>query len=687
MGKLFEELKRRRVFRVAAMYLVVTWLVIQVADVVIPALRLPEWTLTFITVLFMLGFPIAIVLSWAYDITPDGIRPDDPDLRSDTAAQPGNQELIYAILALVLIVVGFQVADRMPANQSDVEISRIPLVEEGLPPPVTYVDIVTPPTASTANFALSPDGTKIVFVASGDNSGSRLWLRSLASPVAQPLVGTEGALTPFWSPDSRSIAFLTDNALKRTDLGGGDPQKLAHADFPRGGSWGIDDVILFSANPTGPLMQVPATGGESTVATELEEDQLNHRNPFFLPDGRQYLFYVQGSPSTAGIYLGNLDGEVPVRLTTATSAGVYHPDGWLMWLRAGKLSAQRLALDQAVLTGEQISLADGVAENRANHISALSVSGNGLIAYRRGSASLRQLIHFDEAGRQLGTVGEPDGVIYAPRRSPSDERVVVYRNLHGNIDVWLMDGTRKSRFTFNPGMDVFPLWSPDGSQIAFHSNRSGKGDLYKKSSSGTGKESLIVSSDLLKWPSSWSPDGRHLVYMVSTPEASTDLWAVSVTGDEAPFEVLQTPFDERWPTISPDNRWIAYHSNESGKNMVYVRAFITPDTEIDPTLDGVWQISVAGGTFATWGPDGEKLYYLSPVGELLVSQFNATNVSVEVGAPKKLFATKIYGGGLDNGLGPQYDVTPQGGFLINTVVGEGATYPITLIQDWNPDQG
>ncbi len=121
--------------------------------------------------------------------------------------------------------------------------------------------------------------------------------------------------------------------------------------------------------------------------------------------------------------------------------------------------------------------------------------------------------------------------------------------------------------------------------------------------------------------------------------------------------------------------------------MVYVRAFITPDSEIDPTLDGVWQISVAGGTFATWGPDGEKLYYLSPVGELLVSQFNATNVSVEVGAPKKLFATKIYGGGLDNGLGPQYDVTPQGGFLINTVVGEGATYPITLIQDWNPDQG
>ena len=130
MGKLFEELKRRRVFRVAAMYLVVTWLVIQVADVVIPALRLPEWTLTFITVLFMLGFPIAIVLSWAYDITPDGIRPDDPDLRSDTAAQSGNQELIYAILALVLIVVGFQVADRMPANQSDVEISRIPIVEE-----------------------------------------------------------------------------------------------------------------------------------------------------------------------------------------------------------------------------------------------------------------------------------------------------------------------------------------------------------------------------------------------------------------------------------------------------------------------------------------------------------------------------------------------------------------------------
>lgn len=684
MGDLFDELKRRKVFRVAAMYLVVAFLVLQVADIVLPALQIPEWTLSFVTVLFILGFPIAIVLSWAYEITPDGIRPDDPNLSASPAAHAGDQKVIYAIFALLLLVVGFLIADRVPSQLSGTEAAGDITDSEVAPRQVSYVDIVTPPTASTANFALSPDGTKVVFVASGEDSGSQLWLRSLASPVAQPLTGTEGALTPFWSPDSHSIAFLTDSALKRIDLGGGDPQTLARADFPRGGSWGADDIILFSAFPTGPLMQVPAMGGESTAVTQLEADQLNHRNPFFLPDGRRYLFYVQGSPATAGIYLGYLDGNAPVRLTSATSAGVYHPDGWLLWLRAGRLTAQLLDSDQATLTGEQVVIAEGVAENRANHLSALTVANNGLIAYRRGSASLRQLTRYDRSGNALGTMGEPDGTMYAPRQSPDGRRGVVYRNQHGNIDVWLIDGARTSRFTFHAGMDVFPLWSPDASEIVFHSNRNGKGDLYKKSATGTGSESLIVSSNLLKWPSSWSPDGDYLVYMVSSPTASTDLYAVSMKEDSEPFEVLRTPFDERWPMVSPDSRWIAYHSNDSGKNEIYVRAFVTPKTDIDSSLDGVWQISVAGGTFAAWSADGTELYFLSPLGDLLAAQFRADGVAVEVSAPEKLFATQVYGAGLDNGLGPQYDVLPEGGFLINNVVGTGATYPITLIQDWHP---
>ena len=685
MGNLFEELKRRKVFRVAAVYAVVAWVLIQVADVVLPTFGAPDWVNQTLIFLVILGFPIAAILSWAYDVTPDGIRADNSSQTSGIAAPPSDRKLIYAIFALVLLVVGFQIAQRSSVNQLLSENTSTMSEEGSLLPPETRVDIVTPATASTANFALSPDGRQIVFVASAESGESHLWLRSLTNPTAQLLDGTEGAVTPFWSPDGNAIGFLTDNTLKRLDLGGGSPQNLMPIDFPRGGSWGANDTLLFSASPTGPLMRMSATGGAATAATTLESHQLNHRSPYFLPDGHRFIFYAQGSPDTAGIYLGHLDGTAPARLTPADSAGVFHPDGWLLWVRAGTLTGQRLDLAQAALTGEPINLAEGVVENSSHNVSALSVATTGLIAYRRGLGSVRQLTWVDRTGTVLGTMGEPEDTIYSPRQSPEGSRVVVYRSVHGNIDVWLMDGVRTRRLTFDAALDVFPLWSPDGSQIVFHSGRTGTGDLYQKSSSGTGAATLIVSSDLSKYPSSWSADGRFLMYMSSSPETSTDLWAVTMTGEAVPFVVLQTPFDERWGTFSPDGRWVAYHSNESGRNEVYVRAFAGPNASAAAHLGGLWQVSTAGGTFPAWSPDGQELYYLDPAGDLLAARLIATGDTIEVSAPVVLFNSRVHGGGADTGLGPQYDVTPDSRFLINTVVGGGATNPITLIQNWNPE--
>ena len=684
MGNLFEELKRRKVFRVAAVYAVVAWVLIQVADVVLPTFGAPDWVNQTLIFLVILGFPIAVILSWAYEVTPDGIRADNPNQAPGASAHPSDQKLIYAILALVLLVVGFQIVQRSTVNQLLSENTSSVSEESSLPPPETRVDIVTPATASTSNFSLSPDGRQIVFVASTESGESRLWLRSLTAATAEPLDGTEGAVAPFWSPDGKTIGFLTDNALKRLDLGGGSPQNLAPIDFPRGGTWGADDTLLFSANPTGPLMRMSATGGAATTATTLEPHQLNHRSPYFLPDGLQFIFYVQGSPDTAGIYLGHLDRTAPIRLTPADSAGIFHPDGWLLWVRAGTLTAQRLDLAQAALTGESITLAEGVVENSSHNVSALSVASTGLIAYRRGSGSVRQLTWVDRTGKVLGTMGEPEDTIYSPRQSPKGSRVVVYRSVHGNIDVWLMDGVRTSRFTYDDGLDVFPLWSPDGSQIVFHSGRTGKGDLYQKSISGTGEAKLIVSSDLSKYPSSWSSDGRFLMYMSSSPETSTDLWAVPMTENPEPFIVLQTSFDERWGAFSPDGRWVAYHSNESGKNEVYVRAFADPGASEEAHVGGLWQVSTAGGTFPAWSPDGQELYYLDPAGVLLAASLTATADTIEVGAPVVLYNSRVHGGGGDTGLGPQFSVTPDSHFLVNTVVGEGATNPITLIQNWNP---
>ena len=280
-------------------------------------------------------------------------------------------------------------------------------------PPETRVEIVTPATDEPTSFALSPDGRQIVFVASGDGA-SRLWLRSLATTTAQPLAGTEGATFPFWSPDGRSVGFFAGGALKRLDLGGGAPQTLAPAISGRGGTWNADGVIVFAPSATSPLMRVSATGGAAVAVTTLGPQQSGHRAPHFLPDGRRFLFYVRGAPDTAGIYLGALDGSAPTRLTPADSAGVYLPAGWLLWVRAGTLVAQRLDVAQAALTGEPVTLADGVAVDGSCR-SAVSVAATGLVAYRTGAGSQRQLTWVDRSGTARGTVGDPDGT---SRRSP-----------------------------------------------------------------------------------------------------------------------------------------------------------------------------------------------------------------------------------------------------------------------------
>ncbi len=683
MGNLFEELKRRKVVRVAGVYAVVAWLLIQVANNVVPALQLPAWTNGFIVLLLLIGFPIALVLAWAYEVTPEGIKPDSGNQSSAQIAAPLNQKLIYAMFALLLLVAGFQIADRFLEDTDGVENSPRTnvLLDE------TRVDIVTPATDAPTDFALAPDGRQIVFVASDDSGVSLLWLRSLATTTAQPLAGTEGAQQPFWSPDGSAIGFFAGNTLKRLDLGGGAPQSLTTIVTPRGASWGADTTLLFSPNFSGPLLRLSTTGGEVTAATTLEPGQWSHRNPSFLPDGRRFLFYALGKQDQAGIYLGHLDGTAPVRLTAADSAGVLHPDGWLLWQRAGTLTAQRLDLAQAALTGEPLTLADGVADNEIG-LGALSVASTGLIAYRTGAVRQRQLTWLDRSGTLLGTLGEPDGTMSAPWLSPDGLRVAVHRTVQSNQDIWLLDGARTSRFTFDATGDQFPLGSPDGSRIVFRSARTGAGDLYQKSTSGAGEETLLVGSDQSKTPSNWSADGRFLFYTSFSPQTGSDLWALPMTVDPVPFLVLQTPFAEGWGTLSSDGRWIAYSSNESGRYEVYVRPFAAPDANAAPAAamgGGQWQISTAGGLFPAWKPDGLELYYVDPGGNMLAVQLIVTGDKVEVGTPEVLFSTRILGGGTDTGRGQQFDVALDGRFLINTLTAEGATDPITLIQNWNPE--
>ena len=573
-------------------------------------------------------------------------------------------------------------------------------LSEASPPaaPETRVEIVTPSTDEPTSFALSPDGRRVVFVAS-DDSGPRLWLRSLSATTALPLAGTERAMYPFWAPDGRALGFFADGALKRLDfvdagVSSGKARILAQATNGTGGTWSEDGVIIFAPTLTTVLMRVPATGGAAVAITTLGPQHAGHLGPQFLPDGHRFLFYVFGGADVSGIYLGALDGRTPTRLTAADGAGVFVPEGpepdgalrrgnWVLWLREGALVGQQLDVEQGVLIGEPVSLADGVSADRRLR-PGLSAAATGLVAYRTGGASQRQLTWLDRSGAARGTVGEIDGTLDSPRVSPDGRRVLVQRVVQGNRDVWLMDGARTSRVTFEPSREDFPVWSPDGTEFVFRSNRLGPFDIFRKAASGAGAEEQLATSDQLKSASSMSADGRFLLYLSIDPQTDADMWVMPMTGDRKPSVIAKTPFREVWPVFSPDGRWMAYQSNESGRPEIYIRAFVAPGETGAKAPGGQWQVSTSGGIRPAWRSDGKELYYLDPAGAMMAAPITATASAIEPGAPVKLFPTRIFGGGVDAQQGPQYSVALDGRFLINTEL-DVADAPITLLMNWNPD--
>ncbi len=551
-------------------------------------------------------------------------------------------------------------------------------------PPEMRVEIVTPATSLPDSFALSPDGRQIVFVASGDGAW-RLWLRSMASTTAQPLAGTEGATDPFWSPDGRSIGFFAHGELKRLDLGGGAPYTLAPAPVELGGTWNAAGVILFAPKPGSPLMRVSATGGAARTVTSLKAGQLAQTSPFFLPDGHHFLFVVAGSPAAGGIYLGDMTGGAATRLTNALSGPVYLPTGWMLWVRDGALVAQRLDVGKAALTGAPVTLATGLPASG----NPVSVSATGLVAYRAGAASQTQLTWFDRSGAARGSLGAPDDHLLDPRVAPDGRRVVVARATAQSVNLWLLDGAHMSRLTFEAYVDFYSVWSTDGTRIVFGSNQSGTFDLYQTLVNGAvGDAQPLLSAGQVKIPGipdSWSPDGRFLLYMHGDPQTGDDLWVVPMVGAHTPSVFLKTPFDELNGVFSPDGRWVAYQSNESGRFEIYVRPFHPPGAKDSDAAAGAmqWQVSTAGGIYPTWRPDGKEIDYIDPSGAMMAAPITASGATFAAGTPVKLFQTDIVEGGENSTVGREYDVAPDGRFLIDTVL-ESATAPITLILNWNP---
>ena len=499
--------------------------------------------------------------------------------------------------------------------------------------------------------SISPDGRKLAFILAGADGKSRLWIRSLNALDAHPLDGTEGANGwPFWSPDSQFIAFAASGKLLKVEISGGPPQALCDVGLVLGGAWTTDHRILFS--PARSLMQIPESGGEPSPVGA------GGAFPTILPDGRHQVFSVgpPGSPQS-GLYIGLLDpkpGDNPARKIfpdASTSSFVQSADpdfGYLLFIRAGgtntssgTLMAATLDLHKWDVVGEPVPVAEGVTSFSASLTGALVYGGaaSTVTGPTRGNIFGR-LAWLDRQGKTLGTFGDP-GLYRTLSISPDGRRVAFERadsQNQINRNIWLYDVDRgvTSRFTFGTAWDAAPVWSPDGTQIAFTSNRENTFDLYVKPSNLAGDEQLVFKSPEPKIVSSWSSDGRFLLYYFATPPSQ--LWEFSLV-DRKPGLVARSDFNQAIARFSPDMRWIAYSSNESRTDEIYVRPFDLSGGSSPSgatSVSGKWMVSKGGGSNPLWRRDGKELFYLSNDGFAMAVDVNTSGV-FQAGIPKQLF--------------------------------------------------
>jgi Tol biopolymer transport system component/DNA-binding winged helix-turn-helix (wHTH) protein len=544
--------------------------------------------------------------------------------------------------------------------------------------PQMHLEVLTPPTADPTSLAMSPDGLKIAFVAISEGR-SQLRLRSLETWEEQSLAGTDGALFPFWSPNSQSIGFFADGFLKRVDLDGGLPRTLDEAPAGRGGTWNADDVILFTPGTASAIFRISATGdAKGKPQTQVGASGGSHRHPRFLPDGRHFLYLGE----ERSIYVGDLKGsDVPKRLITQADAAGEYAAGHLLFVTQGTLFAQTFDLNTLTLSGEPFRIANKVNVDAAMSRAALSVSNTGSMVYRTGSGgSQRQFVWYDREGTELSRVGQPDGSgVLGPALSSDERLIAMYRTVEGNSDIWLMGVDRGvlDRFTMDGYPDLNPVWSFDHRRIAFSSNRVNTYDLYVQSVSST-KTDLLLQTSESKSASSWSPDGRHLLYRSTSQNMSYDIWALPFDANDkpgTPFPVVQTPAEEREAEFSPNGKWIAYQSTASGRSEVYIQPFPAVADSIR------LPVSTSGGAQPRWGTDSE-LFYIALDGQLMAVPIHYSGDGHEVrpDPPKALFATEV-GGAVHSNDRQQYVVSADGKrFLMNTLT--EASSPITVILNW-----
>ncbi len=535
---------------------------------------------------------------------------------------------------------------------------------------------------------LSPQGDKIVFLAHGPNSPRALWVRALDSFGAQRLEGTEGAFNPFWSPDGRSIGFFTQGKLNRVDVAGGPPTPVTDAVNARGGSWSAGDVILFAPNIQSGIMQVGANGGKATPVTKMDSmKHTTHRWPTFLPDGKHFLYLATnhngGKAQDNGIYYASLDGKENRILVASDAAGEY-ASGYLLFHSGTALMAQAFDAASGKLSGEPIAVVGRIRHDSGVWRTLFTVSQTGMLAYEPGSSETAgsQLVWFDRTGKQMGQIGER-GTYMDPRISPDGKRVAVSYG-DPQREIWIFDLERgtKTRLTFNQsGVNNQPAWSPDGKTIAYTStfavSGGGKTAIFSKSASGGGVEKVMVAETDKTGEyvyGSWSPDGKYFVYLSRGGEVGYHIEAKAIDGNSPAFTVVapaSVQSNISYYRISPDSKWIAYTSNESGRPEVYVAPF--------PRGEGKWQVTTGGADFAAWRSDGKEIYVSTELQQYTACSVNVNGNELQIGTPQALFSANAAAIGVD------YDVAPDGKRFLVNVAGNDTPTPLHLVMNWTTE--
>jgi Tol biopolymer transport system component len=544
-------------------------------------------------------------------------------------------------------------------------------------PPEQTMYFPAPMSFPVRDMAIAPNGHTVAVVAYLESARKNaLWTYELGSPEAKTLAGTEGASYPFWSADGRSLAFFADGKLKKLELSGGPVQTVCDAPSGRGGTWNKDGVIVFAPDTNVGLYRVAAAGGTPTQIrnrdTSRGEDGL--RWPVFLPDGTHYLYLAAnfgGRKGVDGIFAGSLESNEKRFVVEATANAAYAAPGYLLFYRDKTLLAQRFDVKRLALTGEPTTILAEIQYVPQVKRAVFAVSDNGLLVAQGGSqVALSQPIWFDRKGKEVGVVGAPDvyGNVFL---APNGRSVAVDKTDMGslNTDVWTYELQRDSakRLTFDPALDAVPIWSPDAARLVFTSNRQLNWDLYIKNSDGAQDEKSVMHDELANFPSDWSRDGKHILY-----NRGTDLWFVTLPELKSRL-FLKAASVLRNGQFSPDGKWVAYASNESGKWQIYVTSF--------PEARGKWQVSIGGGEQPRWRGDGKELFYLSQEGKMMAAPVTS-GANFDAGTAVALFQSTPRPPVLVYDLFV-YDVSRDGQrFLINTQVKQAEAEPMSVVLNW-----